>query len=144
MKNFPIILIIAILVAGGAGFFGGMKYQQSKQPTFSSQFPGGNGQRGFGRNGANGTNGTNRPVYGQIISGDDKSITVKLQDGSSKIVLVTQTTILNKADKAVMSDFTTGQNVLVNGQANSDGSVTAQSIQLNPVMRQGAAPTPTK
>lgn len=134
MKNLQIILIVLVLAAAGGGFFAGMKYQEGKQTSFSQQggnrtgnqrgqFPGGGNRNGF------------RPVTGEILSRDDTSITVKLQDGSSKIVLVSDKTQISKASEATKTDLTVGTRVAVFGQDNSDGSVTAQNIQLNPIMR---------
>ena len=65
---------------------------------------------------------------------DDKSITVKLNNGSSKIVLLTDTMKVTKSDTGVKADLKVGEKVAVFGQGNSDGSVTAETIQLNPVM----------
>jgi hypothetical protein len=140
-NNIIVIAAIALVVGAGAGFFGGIKYQQSKAPTFNRQFTA--GQFG-GRGGQPGNRTGNRPVAGDIISADDKSITVKLQDGSTKIVLVTDSTVINKADKAAKTDLKTGQTVAVFGQTNPDGSVTAQNIQLNPEIRVfGNGPRPS-
>lgn len=133
----------AIAVAvGAAGFFGGMKYQQTKQPMGRiGQFGGGNdpgrGGQFQGAPGVAGGRGGNafRPVMGEILSSDDKSITVKMPDGSSKIVLFSDSTQINKADQASKTDLQTGTKVAVFGQTNSDGSVTAQNIQINPMMR---------
>jgi len=145
MKNKNIIItIVLLLLVGGGAFFGGMKYQQSREPAFFRQSAGRQGQR-FG----NGGNRTGfRPVNGEIISSDDKSITVKLPDGSSKIVLFSDKTEINKAAQATRDDLKVGETVAVFGQENSDGSVTAQTIQLNPVFRgalggQPESPTPS-
>lgn len=129
-NNLIITILIVIIVAGGS-FFAGMKYQQSKQPQFNRQA---NGGQGIMRNGQGNRQGF-RPVSGDIISSDNKSITVKLADGSTKIVLINDQTIINKADTATIGDLTTGQKVAVFGTDNADGSVTAQNIQLNPIMR---------
>ena len=90
-----------------------------------------------------------RPVSGEILSVDANSLTVKLPDGSSKIVTFSDTTQINKADKATAADLKTGVTVAVFGTTNSDGSVTAQNIQLNPQIRMmapngQATPTPVK
>ena len=137
-KQYLIIIVLIVAVGGGA-FFGGMKYQQSKQPNFSRQFAEQGARMGQGQIQGNaglpaGRQGF-RPVSGEIISGDEKSITVKLQDGSSKIILLTDKTEINKASEATKDDLKTGEKVAVFGTENSDGSVTAQNIQLNPLDR---------
>jgi hypothetical protein len=136
MKNPTIIAIIVLIVGGGAGFFAGMKYQQSKTPVFAGRNGGGFG----GARGGGGTRNGFTPVNGQIINNGNNSITVQLPDGSSKIVLVTGSTQINKASLGTAADLTNGQKVAVFGSTNSDGSVTAQNIQINPIQR--TAPTP--
>ena len=134
MKNINLITIILLIIVGAGGFFGGMKYQQGKQPLrgdFQSRagmrqqnLPTGAQQRmGAGT------------VRGEIISRDETSITVKLPDGSSKIVLISENTAINKATEGSVDDLKTGEQVMIIGQTNSDGSVTAQNIQLNPELR---------
>lgn len=144
-QNIIITLIAVALATGAAGFFGGMKYQESKSGG-PRQFGLGSGQggRGFGGSGPNGAGnrGGFRPVAGQILSADAKSLTVKLPDGSTKIVLLTDKTQINQATAAAVADLKTGTQIAVFGTTNSDGSVTAQSVQLNPQleMRGGATP----
>lgn len=139
MKNNLIIVILGVVIIGAGTFFGGMKYQQHKQPAVG-QFGPGSRQGNGNQTPSNGNNNANRtgfrPVAGEIISNDDKSITVKLQDGSSKIVLVNDKTTINKADEATKEDLKVGEKVSVFGSTNADGSVTAQNIQLNPITRQ--------
>jgi hypothetical protein len=61
-------------------------------------------------------------------------MTVKLQDGSSKIVILSGTTSYKTTIAASKNDIKIGDAVAVAGSANSDGSVNAQNIQLNPEM----------
>lgn len=143
--NNIIAIIVLLLVVSGAAFFGGTKYQQRKTVSQFSQRMGlndGSGQ-GMGRNtGNNITSGDVaknrgqtpgfRQTVGEIISVDDKSITVKLADGSSKIVLFSDSTTINKAIEASKSDLKVGTNVAVNGNTNTDGSVTSNNIEINP------------
>jgi len=151
MKTNSIIItiVVAIIFAGG-GFFGGMKYQQSKVPSFANgQFAGrlGNGTRTGNGQFPGGTNGNRqgfRPVSGQIIDIGNNTFTVKLSDGSSKIVILSDKTEINKADTAGKDELKTGVNVAVFGATNSDGSVTATNIQLNPSQFMGPTPTPVK
>jgi hypothetical protein len=142
-KNLIIVGVAAAVIFGAGGFFGGMKYQQSKVPARFANFQGARNGNG-NTDSSNARNSNFRPVNGQIISADDKSITVKMQDGSSKIVLFSDQTQINQATAATKGDLKTGETVAVFGTANSDGSVTAQSIQLNPQeFRGGANPSPT-
>jgi flagellar basal body-associated protein FliL len=136
-KNKILIITVASAVVFAAlGFFGGMQYQKTKTPSFARQFANGQARQGANAQQQNGQNrGNFRPISGEIISSDDKSITVKLQDSSSKIVLVTDSTSINKAESATKDDLKVGEKVFVNGETNQDGSVTAQNIQLNPVMQ---------
>jgi hypothetical protein len=144
-QNMIVTLLVVAVVVGAAGFYGGMKYQQSKSGA-GRQF-GAQGGRGFGGSGAGGANGGRfRPVTGAILSSDANSLTVKLTDGSTKIVLLTSSTQINKAQKAAQSDLTVGTQVAVFGTNNTDGSVTAQNVQLNPQLEMRGGPpqaTPT-
>ena len=138
-KTLFIILIVIIAVAGGA-FYGGMKYAQSKAAAGFSQAdfqnlrnlsPEERQQRvqQFGasvpglRAGAN-------SVSGEIISKDEKSITVKLRDGGSKIVFFSDSTGVTKSTNGTLDDLEVGKTISIDGTANQDGSVTAKSIQL--------------
>lgn len=140
-QNQMIITILIALLTAGAGFFAGSKYQEGKTPAFFRQMGNGievgNGQgnsRGTGMM-QNGTKGSFRPVSGEIIKSDDTSITVKMTDGSTKIVFVNDKTSINTASSATKADLTAGQTVAVFGDTNTDGSVNATNIQLNPDFR---------
>ncbi len=143
-SNTIVIFIVVVVIAAGAGFFGGTIYQKSQRSQFGQL--GGRSQGGSGqfqrRNGKNG----GMAVTGEILSHDDTSITVKMLDGSSKIVILSASTSINKQATGSKNDLTAGQRVAVFGSTNSDGSVTAQSVQINPMMRGGfgGGPTPTK
>jgi len=137
MKNNTIAIIVVVaLLVGAVGFFGGMKFQETKASSPNNadhtqgNFRGQNGQ-------ANRFQGGFRPVVGEILSIDDKSITVKLDDGSSKIVLLPDNLTVSKTDSGSKADLKTGVRVGVFGTNNSDGSVTAQNVQINPMFRNG-------
>ena len=135
MKNNYLITAVLVIVFAGAGFYGGMKYQQSKVSSLSGQFSNRQGMMRNGQVGGNGNRSGFRPVAGEIISADGKSITVKLQDDSSKIVLINDKTVINKAQTVSKSELKVGEKVSVFGSENTDGSVTAQNVQLNPILR---------
>jgi len=158
MKNQNIIVgILIAIVFGLVGFFGGTKYQQGQDVQLDSQrglrgqfngqnVQGGSMMRQTGAGGVGSAGGMNgqgfRPVAGQIIAADSKSITVKMPDGSSKIVLISTTATINKAVDGAMADLTVGKNVRVFGTTNTDGSVTASNIQL--VTEPLVTPQPTQ
>ncbi|MCL5969966.1 MAG: hypothetical protein M1450_00485 [Patescibacteria group bacterium] len=125
---------------GVGAFFGGMNYQGNKLLNSQSfrqgrQMMGGSGNF-QGRNGMMGGNRAGlRPVTGDIVSADNNSITVKLSDGSTKIVILSQSTAINKSEKGSKSDLKTGEKIAAFGSDNSDGSITAQNIQINPEYR---------
>lgn len=142
-SNVILVGIIALLVGGGLGFYGGMQYQQGRRAAAfgggqfgNGQFTMKNGQAGENtRLGSGNIKGGFRPVNGEIISADERSITVKLQDGSSKIVVLSEKTQINKAETVNKTELKAGATVAIFGTENSDGSVTAQNIQLNPLVR---------
>ncbi|CAN5308833.1 hypothetical protein BH10PAT1_BH10PAT1_6180 [soil metagenome] len=148
-KNIIIVGIVALIIGVAGGFFGGMQYQQNKLTAGRTQFTagnftrGGNTAAGTGRTEANGM-----AVRGQIISADSNSITVKLQDGSTKIVVLGSTATIAKTTTGSASDLTNGAEVTVFGTTNSDGTVSATNVQVGNVgqfggPRPSGSPIPT-
>lgn len=139
-KNIPMFVAIVVMIVIGAGaFFGGMKYQQTKtQGRFNANFSNGGQMRQRQGN----ITANVRNVRGEILNKDDKSITVKLTDGGSKIVLINDKTSVIEATSAAQENLTVGKQVAIMGVENSDGSVTAQNIQLNPILGRGPAGFP--
>jgi len=143
MNKYHTIAALAVLVALGAGFWGGMTYARSGARNMLTQGGRGNFQNlvGMGGQGRFGEQSQARNgggfTAGEIIKNDGTSITVKLQDGGSKIVFFSASTAIMKSVTGTSSDLVTGQNIVVVGTANSDGSISAESIQLRP-----AGPTP--
>lgn len=130
MNKSILTTIVVALIVGVIAFFGGLKYQQMQRLGGQN----GNFIRGANRPGLQSNqNGQNfRPVLGAISSLDDKSLTVKMPDGSSKIILFGSTVAISKTTDATKTDLQLGTQVGVFGTNNSDGSVTAQAIQINP------------
>jgi len=76
--------------------------------------------------------GQERPVSGEVIAKDNDSITVKVQDGWSKIIFISDTTTVAKTEEGSLDDLAEGTQVVVFGSQNDDGSIAAESIQPNP------------
>jgi len=134
----PVVVFLITVGVGALAFYGGIQYQKSQSPIGRNFM----GQQGTGRNGSGvGTRrmGNGQPVSGEIISMDADSLTVKMNDGSSRIVLLNDKTIYNKTASVEKTELKVGEKVGVFGTANTDGSVSAQNVQLNPQFRMGGA-----
>ncbi len=134
MKKTLIVAVIVAVLVGGTAFYSGTRYTQSKtsQGLFQGSLQNSRNpvQEGGFRN-RGGNNGAGF-IMGDIITKDNKSITVKLQDGGSKIVFYSEATKISKFVNGVASDLAVGETVVANGQVNSDGSITGDTIQLRP------------
>ncbi len=132
-KNKIILGIVAMLVIGGGAFYGGTLYGKSQNAASNATARASFALRGS-RTGAAGAGFTS----GSIVAEDSSSITLALPAGSgSKIVFYSAGTTINKMASGTASDLKTGTNVSVTGTTNSDGSITAQSIQIRPTGDQG-------
>lgn len=140
MKNNIVLMGIITVVLAGLAFYGGMQYQKSQTPSFNRDFTRNGSRPGMMAGGDTNSSlgprdGSIRPIAGEIISIDNESMTVKLEDGNSKIVLLSNSTNINKAEKMSLDDLKAGDTVSIFGTTNDDGSVYAQNIQMNPVMQ---------
>jgi hypothetical protein len=129
MKNKNLLVVILVIGIGVGGFFAGMKYQQNKQPSRAG-FQGMRGTRqpeGLGGQQREGS----RMIRGEIIGQDEEGVTIKLPDESSKIILISEKTTINKATEGSKDDLESGKQIVVFGQENSDKSISATNIQLD-------------
>lgn len=137
MKNAKTVVPVFLTLVGlGVGFGSGYFYRNHQLQKMRGNFAGGNAnfQRFTpGRNGMGNGMFRGGGVAGTILSMDEKSFTVKLPDGSSKIVFFTDKTTYSNTQTANKSDIKVGGEVAVFGAPNSDGSVTATNVQLNPM-----------
>ena len=140
MKNNLMVTIIVAAIVGGLGFFGGMQYQKANARPAGPGGQGGqfqapgNGQgrpEGFsGRNGAAPGGGGFSPVSGEILEIDGETITVKTPEGDSKIIIYSNSTNVNKTSEGSLSDLEVGEEIMVIGNEDTNGTVTAQTISV--------------
>ena len=132
MKKQVIIFVVILLVSIVGSFFLGAAYSSSKSknnfPILMQSGMLGSGY-GFNRNGTNGKNNINM-TNGEVLSKDNSSIILKDRNGGSKIILFSSSTTILKSTEGAIDDIKTGDNITVTGKINSDGSVTAESIQI--------------
>lgn len=130
-KNKKIVMgICVVMVSLLIGFLIGSKYTSSKssQNFANIQRQGRNLSGGGGLNNRfQNSGGFN---VGEVIKKDDNSLVIKLRDGGSKIILLSEKTQVVKSVEGGMDDVIIGQNVVVSGRGNSDGSVSVDSIQV--------------
>jgi hypothetical protein len=126
-------IVVGVIFLVGA-FYGGMFYGKSQTVTTPGAYAAGARTRGVGA-----TGGFGGATIGKIISKDATSITVQLMTGGqagtasgSKIIFLDNTTPITKQVTGTMSDLSIGTNVSVIGTANTDGSMSAQSVQIRP------------
>lgn len=142
MKKNLIIFLVITMALSSASFYVGTKY--SDRPGERRFFSGGfqnfspeerqnlSGNIDAFRNSGGERRGGIGIVIGEIISVDDGSITVKNQNGGSKIIFFSTSTAISKTAEGKTSDLVNGASIIVNGKPNSDGSFTAANIQLKP------------
>jgi hypothetical protein len=129
MKPWLIVVVVVVVIAVGVGgFFGGKAAgggTVTPEQAIAALRSGGGGFPG-----AAGGNGAGGFVTGSIVAQDSGSITVKLADGSTKIVLVPGSATIGVSQPGTASDLAVGKDVTVIGATNSDGTVTATQIQM--------------
>ena len=123
---------ITVVLVAGAYLVGNKHGIASAKPTFGrggTALSGPGARMGGGRFGAGAG-----LVTGTVLSKDTTSITIQAKDGSSKIVLYSGSTQVLKSTAGSVDDIAVGSQVSAQGTQNSDGSVTAASIQIRPAM----------
>jgi len=134
-------LVVGFVVVALIFFYTGDKYASGKTSAQSTQNSSSFAARAGGAQRARGGGG----VFGQIVAVDANSITVELSapggpntNGTastgtgSKIVFYTGQTAISKMATGTSSDLVVGTEVTVQGTANPDGSVSAQTISIRP------------
>ena len=132
MKKYALTIGVGIVCALAFFFIGRATVGTATTATTRGAFASSTRAGFAGRTGAGGGF-----VAGQIVSADAQSVTVQLANGNSEVVFYSSSTQIIKPQPANASALTSGTRVLVGGTTNSDGSVTASTIQI----QTGAAPT---
>ncbi len=128
MKKYKVHIIWAVVVI--LAFVGGLAI--GKGGSSSGQFARGpsGGNLGSAARGTSGNRSGGGFVSGKISAISGQNITLQLPNGSSEVVFYSSSTSIIKPSVAPVSDLVTGASVMIGGTQNSDGSLTAQSIQI--------------
>ncbi len=141
-------LVLAVILIG-ASFFAGTKYAESRSPAgnrFAAGQPGGAGRGAFGaapgaggqagaagRNmfrGAGGAGGN--MTAGEVSKIENGMLTLKTADGGSRLIVMSSSTKVMQMSEINLDALKATTPVMIMGTANSDGSVTAATIQIRP------------
>jgi len=140
-KTLLVSCVLLVVVVGAGSFYGGMVYgKSSSKGSFAGNFNpeqlganvAGMGQKGTRVNGTGMTGAGGGFVLGEVISQDEQSITLKLQEAGTKIIFFSSSTQVTKTQEGSISNISVGESLTVTGKTNTDGSITAQSIQIRP------------
>lgn len=128
--------LLATVAIAGASFWGGMTYQKTRTQSNLRNFVGNrtDGNRVMLRNG----NGTQLPagmggrgmVSGEVSKIEDMTLTVKLPDGSSKIVILSNETKYLTSTPGSKDLLKEGTKVKIEGSNSNEGITTANQVQI--------------
>jgi len=76
--------------------------------------------------------GLRNTIRGQITAVNGDTVTVQLLNGASQTVQITNTTTIDNANQGTKQDLQNGKTVQINGITNSDGSINATTVLVNP------------
>lgn len=136
------VLVVAAIAAGS--FYGGMVYgknqAQADLPAFvnAGGVAGGRGQFGTPPGAQDGTAGgqfagrQGGMLFGEIQAVGNGELTVTDQTGESIQVIVADTTLIQKQAEVTLADLEVGETVVISGNRDDDGSITARSLQVSP------------
>ena len=132
MKKILLLAIVGIVVVGGSAFYGGLQYGKSTTPTPNEQFSRGTGLQNGVRTGSprNIQTRGGGMISGEVLSKDSTSVTIKLADGGSKNIFLSSSTKVMKSTEGKIDDVIVGSQIIGQGTTNSDGSISAQTLQL--------------
>jgi hypothetical protein len=133
--------IVIALFLMGASFYGGTLYQKNVQTSAQARFlasrgvSGGFGGGNFtGPEGTPGAGGAGRGGFGggsqgQVKSIDGNTLTISTAQNVTTVTLYGTTTIM-KSDPGTIADLKVGDRVLVTGQRDSSGNITASQVMV--------------
>ncbi|MFN8474164.1 MAG: hypothetical protein U0822_18370 [Anaerolineae bacterium] len=161
---FAVVALALLAVGAVGGFFYGQTVGQAQANEIRNNFlqsrgigqGGQGGAQGGGFGGANGgqaggfagQNGQGRGTFGSIKDVSGNTIDLSTANAAVKVTVTDQTQIQRTVQEPVkVGDLQSGENIVVTGDQDSQGNITARSINIVPQGafggRQGAGPNAT-
>lgn len=134
-RKMIVAVLITAIVFGAVGFGGGMMIgKKSASPGVSGRMMGANGTPG-GFPGQDAQSGggnfsTGNVAVGKVTDKDDKSFTLKLADGSTRVVYYSSSTTFSKTETVTAGDVSVDTTVSAMGTATSGGDLTATRVTI--------------
>ena len=143
MKKILIVIgavLLAVLISAGS-FYGGMAYQRNQQNQIQARFfqsrglPSGGSENGSGFENNGGDFGQRRSFFGggsvtgQVKSLDGNTLTISTAQNTTTVTL-TDSTQIEKPTAGSTVDLQPGARVVVNGQPDANGNITASQITI--------------
>jgi hypothetical protein len=116
-------LVIAIVALGGGYFWGKASGAAARTAGFAGIYSSSTRRLAGGAAGGG-------LVAGTIATMDSSTITLQLANGNSEVVFYSSSTPVSEPTIVSASALKVGTTVMVAGTSNSDGSLTAQTIQV--------------
>jgi len=132
-KQMMLGVLVGVIALGGVSFYLGMRYERMTRFSSIEMLPGmriGDGMNAERRTGAMSRTQGGGVTSGEIVSKDDTGITLKLRDGGSRIIFIAPSASIQRMATGTSQDLVVGQNVMVIGTTNTDGSIKAESVQV--------------
>jgi hypothetical protein len=128
--------VVLLLIGGGVGYLLGHHGSTARAARVGSAAQGSivGGPEGFGGFGPGGFrgHGRGRGVAGTIDSVNGSTLTLTTPHGRQVTVTAAPNVAVTVRSQGTVADLKTGQTILVAGQAGSDGTVTANRIDVGP------------
>lgn len=118
-------LVIAIVALGGGFYWGKASGAASRAAGFAGTYSSSTRRAAGGAAGGGFTT-------GQIAQLGSDSLTLQLANGNSQVVFYSTSTPVSEPTMVSADTLKVGTTVMVGGTSNSDGSLTAQTIQVRP------------
>jgi hypothetical protein len=114
-----LIFVAVLLLVAGSAFYVGAKYEKNKLFKL-----------GLLNDCKSIAAGKIIEIYGEIVTKNDNTMTIKANDGSIQDIFFTPATRMSKKNKNRIVDLAVGQSVMVKGERDDRGVFSAQVIQL--------------
>jgi hypothetical protein len=138
-----VLAVLVVVVVAAGSFYGGMVYGKNQAETTmpvageGGEFAGARGQFGQRPGGLGGAEegqllrDQSGMLFGEIQSIGDGELMVTDANGEQMTVYIADTTLIRKQADVTLADLEEGETVIISGNRDDDGNITARSLQVS-------------